>query len=312
MITIKKRERMKKYIIGISSIIALLVIILGLSFVPWKSMGKSQKPIRVVTGLSFYGEVAQKVAGDHGQVISFIDNASVDPHDYQPNTKQAQQVAKANVVIENGLGYDSWVNKLVKSSSNRNKIKIIDVASLTGKKDGDNEHIWYAPETVEKLANDLAIQYGKIDPQHAKDYQRNARKYLASLQPLNEEIAKVKRQVNPNNNRVAVSEPVFDYALKNAGYQIMDKHFEKAVEDGNDPSPKDIEEIQQAIINHQIAFFVDNSQTSDKVVDNLVKLAHENDVPVLKVTETKPNGDDYMQWMLKQYQALSRIQQKEN
>lgn len=303
---------MKKYIIGISSIIALLVIILGLSFVPWKSMGKSQKPIRVVTGLSFYGEVAQKVAGDHGQVISFIDNASVDPHDYQPNTKQAQQVAKANVVIENGLGYDSWVNKLVKSSSNRNKIKIIDVASLTGKKDGDNEHIWYAPETVEKLANDLAIQYGKIDPQHAKDYQRNARKYLASLQPLNEEIAKVKRQVNPNNNRVAVSEPVFDYALKNAGYQIMDKHFEKAVEDGNDPSPKDIEEIQQAIINHQIAFFVDNSQTSDKVVDNLVKLAHENDVPVLKVTETKPNGDDYMQWMLKQYQALSRIQQKEN
>ncbi|GFI60430.1 metal ABC transporter substrate-binding protein [Limosilactobacillus reuteri] len=303
---------MKKYIIGISSIIALLVIILGLSFVPWKSMGKSQKPIRVVTGLNFYGEVAQKVAGDHGQVISFIDNASVDPHDYQPNTKQAQQVAKANVVIENGLGYDSWVNKLVKSSSNRNKIKIIDVASLTGKKDGDNEHIWYAPETVEKLANDLATQYGKIDPQHAEDYQRNARKYLASLQPLNEEIAKVKRQVNPNNNRVAVSEPVFDYALKNAGYQIMDKHFEKAVEDGNDPSPKDIEEIQQAIINHQIAFFVDNSQTSDKVVDNLVKLAHEHDVPVLKVTETKPNGDDYMQWMLKQYQALSRIQQKEN
>ena len=196
---------MKKYIIGISSIIALLVIILGLSFVPWKSMGKSQKPIRVVTGLNFYGEVAQKVAGDHGQVISFIDNASVDPHDYQPNTKQAQQVAKANVVIENGLGYDSWVNKLVKSSSNRNKIKIIDVASLTGKKDGDNEHIWYAPETVEKLANDLATQYGKIDPQHAEDYQRNARKYLASLQPLNEEIAKVKRQVNPNNNRVAVS-----------------------------------------------------------------------------------------------------------
>ncbi|TGY63751.1 metal ABC transporter solute-binding protein, Zn/Mn family [Limosilactobacillus reuteri] len=303
---------MKKYIIGISSIITLLVIILGLSFVPWKSMGKSQKPIRVVTGLNFYGEVAQKVAGDHGQVISFIDNASVDPHDYQPNTKQAQQVAKANVVIENGLGYDSWVNKLVKSSSNRNKIKIIDVASLTGKKDGDNEHIWYAPETVEKLANDLATQYGKIDPQHAEDYQRNARKYLASLQPLNEEIAKVKRQVNPNNNRVAVSEPVFDYALKNAGYQIMDKHFEKAVEDGNDPSPKDIEEIQQAIINHQIAFFVDNSQTSDKVVDNLVKLAHEHDVPVLKVTETKPNGDDYMQWMLKQYQALSRIQQKEN
>lgn len=92
----------------------------------------------------------------------------------------------------------------------------------------------------------------------------------------------------------------------------MDKHFEKAVEDGSDPSPRDIEEIQQAIINQRIAFFVDNSQTSDKVVDNLVKLAHENNVPVLKVTETKPNGDNYTTWMLKQYRALAAIQQKED
>ena len=303
---------MKKYILGVSSIVILLLVILGLALVPWKTMGKNQKPIRVVTGLNFYGEVAQQVAGDNGKVTSFIDNASVDPHDYQPSTKQAQQVAKANVVIENGLGYDSWVNKLVKSSDNHNEIKVINVASLNGKKDGDNEHIWYEPSTVKKLANDLATQYGKIDPKHASEYRANAKKYLASLKPLDQEITKVKRQVNPNNNQVAVSEPVFDYALENAGYQIMDKHFEKAVEDGNDPSPKDIDEIQQAIINHRIAFFVDNSQTSDKVVDNLVKLAHEHNVPVLKVTETKPNGENYMQWMLKQYRALADIQQKEN
>ncbi|MRN06954.1 metal ABC transporter substrate-binding protein [Lactobacillus sp. 0.1XD8-4] len=303
---------MKRYIISVSSIVVLLLIILGLSFVPWKSLGKNEKPIRVVTGLNFYGEVAQKVAGNHGKVTSFINNASVDPHDYQPNTKQAQQVANANIVIENGLGYDSWVNKLVKSSDNRNKIKVINVASLSGKQDGDNEHIWYNPSTIKKLANDLAIQYGKIDPKHAAEYKANAKEYLGSLRPLDNEIAKVKKNVDPTNNQVAVSEPVFDYALEDAGYQIMDKHFEKAVEDGNDPSPKDIEEIQQAIINHRIAFFVANSQTSDKVVDNLVKLAHENNVPVLKVTETKPNGDNYAAWMLKQYRALSEIQQKEN
>lgn len=303
---------MKKYIISISSIVVLLLVILGLAFIPWKSLGADKKPIRVVTGMNFYGEVAQKVAGDHGKVITFIDNASVDPHDYQPSTKQAQQVAKANIVIENGLGYDSWIDKLVKSSENRDKIKVVNVASLNNKKAGDNEHIWYQPSTVKKLANDLATQYGKIDPDHASEYRQNAKKYLASLKPLDDEIARVKQQVNPNNNQVAVSEPVFDYALENAGYQVMDKHFEKAVEDGNDPSPKDINDLQQAIINHQIAFFVDNSQTSDKVVDNLVKLAKKHDVPVLKVTETKPNGDNYTEWMLKQYRTLSAIQQKEN
>lgn len=302
---------MKKYSIGVASLVAVLLLILGLSFVPWKTMGKNEKPIRVVTGLNFYGEVAQAVAGDHGKVTSFIDNAAVEPHDYQPSTKQAQQVATANVVIENGLGYDSWLNQLVDSTSNRQEIKVVNVAQLCGKKSGDNEHVWYDPAAVKKLTRYLAREYSRIDPAHAKDYRRNAQKYLASLKPLDDEIAKVKRQVNPQQKQVAVSEPVFDYALENVGYQVMDKHFEKAIEDGNDPSPQDIESLQQAIINHQVAFLVNNSQTSNKVVNNLVKLAHQHDVPVLEVTETKPNGKTYVQWMLQQYRALAEIQQKE-
>ena len=92
----------------------------------------------------------------------------------------------------------------------------------------------------------------------------------------------------------------------------MDQHFEKAIEDGNDQSPHDIQQLQSAIKNHQIAFFVENSQTSDHVVNGLVKLARENHVPVLKVTETKPNdAKNYQEWMLSQYRNLSRIQQGE-
>ena len=117
--------------------------------------------------------------------------------------------------------------------------------------------------------------------------------------------------MNPNNRQVAVSEPVFDYALSNLGYQVMDRHFAKAVEDGSDPSPKDIAELQAAIKNHQIAFFVNNSQASNSVVKNLVKLAQQNNVPVLNVTETKPKGKTYTEWMLNQYKALAAIQKRE-
>lgn len=107
-------------------------------------------------------------------------------------------------------------------------------------------------------------------------------------------------------------QPVFDYSLTALGYQVVDQHFEKAIEAGNDPSPQDIQQLQSAIKNHEIAFFVENSQTSDHVVNGLVKLARENNVPVLKVTETKPNNTkNYQEWMLKQYRALSRIQQGE-
>ena len=248
----------------------------------------SERPIRVVTGLNFYGEVAKHVAGQHGQVTSFINSSAVDPHDYQPGAKQAEEVAKSNVVIENGVGYDNWMNKLVKASGNQDA-KVVNVGKIVGKKNGDNEHLWYRPTTVKQLANALASQYSKLDPNHAKEYRANVHRYIASLKPLDQQIAKEKQQVNPQKKKVAVSEPVFDYALENMGYQVMDKHFEKAVEDGTDPSPKDIHQLQQAIRKHQIAFFVDNTQASDQVVKNLVTLAEENNVPVLKVTETKPS-----------------------
>lgn len=300
---------MKKFTIGISSLIAILVVIIAVAMIPWKNINH-QKPIQVVIGMDFYGEVAQQVTGNHGKVTSFISNPSVDPHDYQPGTKQAQELGQANVIIENGVGYDSWMNKLVKSNGN-SKARVVNVSHLVGKKDGDNEHLWYQPATVKKLALDLATQFGKADPEHKADYQKNAQRYLTSLKPLDREIARVKRQVNPSNNQVAVSEPVFDYALSNLGYQVMDQHFEKAVEDGSDSSPKDINEIQQAIKNHQIAFFVNNSQASDSVVKNLIKLAHQNNVPVLNVTETKPKGKTYTQWMTDQYKVLVKIQQAE-
>lgn len=272
----------------------------------------SERPIRVVTGLNFYGEVAKQVAGQHGQVTSFINSSAVDPHDYQPGAKQAEEVTKSNVVIENGVGYDNWMNKLVKSSGNQDA-KVVNVGKVVGKKNGDNEHLWYRPTTVKQLANALASQYSKIDPDHAKEYCANAHRYIASLKPLDQQIAKDKQQVNPQKKEVAVSEPVFDYALESMGYQVMDKHFEKAVEDGTDPSPKDIHQLQQAIRKHQIAFFVDNTQASDRVVKNLVALAKKNDVPVLKVTETKPSQKmTYTEWMMNQYQELSKIQKENN
>ena len=300
---------MRKYWIGVSGLIGLLAIVFLLALIPRQNFGRQQKPIRVVASLDFYGEVAQEVAGKYGQVTTIINSAAVDPHDYQPGTQQAREMGTANLVIQNGLGYDHWLTKLVQGSSN-NRVTTIDVArQVAGKKAGDNEHVWYQPTTIKRLTQQLADQYSKLDP--ATYYHRRARAYLQSLQPLDQTIAQAKHGVG-TKRAVAVSEPVFDYALTNLGYQVVDSHFAKAVEDGNDPSPQDIAALQAAIKNHQIAFFVENAQADDRVVNNLVKLARQHGVPVLKVTESKPNGLSYEQWMTKQYQQLIRIQEKED
>lgn len=301
---------MKRKYWGIGALVVVLAVIVGLMVTGWSPSKSHQKPIRVVTSLNFYGEVAKAVAGDHGTVTSFINSSAVELHEFQPTTKQAKQVAIANVAIENGLGYDAWMSKMVKADS-KNKITLINVGEQVAKeKDGANEHVWYRPATMSALATTLAKQFSKLDPDHKADYEKNAKAYQAKLQKLDKVIAQAKQNVG-DNRLVDVSEPVFDYALENLGYQINDQHFEKAVEDDSDPSPKDIQQIQDDITNHRIAFFVNNSQESDKTVENLVKLAKENNVPVLNVTESEPDGEDYVSWMTKQYQALLKIQRGE-
>lgn len=298
---------MKSFKRLVTGLVIVLLVILGLAMVTKDHQSTSTRPIRVVTSLNFYGEVASQVAGKYGSVESIINNASVDPHDYQPGTQQAKEVSTANLVITNGLGYDQWLSQLVTATNP--KVRHINVATaLAGKKDGDNEHVWYQPGVMEKLTKQLAQTFSQMDPQHASYYRQNAKQYLKQLNQVNSMIKQLRANAEHGSRLVDVSEPVFDYSLQGLGYRVNDPHFEKAVEDGDDPSPKDIQNIRQDIIHQRIAFFVVNKQSEDRVVTNLVNLAHQQHVPVLQVTESKPNGKTYVEWMLAQYRQLEQIQ----
>lgn len=276
---------------------------------PSQANAADNHKIKIVTSTDFYGEVAKAVAGNHGDVTSIINNPSVDPHDYEPTTKVASKVSKADIIVENGLNYDPWMSKLAKNAHNAQLINI--GGTIMHKNVGDNPHIWYEPTTMTKYANYLADQLGKVQPQNKQAFKENATKYIASLKPVNDEIRNVKKQTTKSQT-VYVSEPVFDYAVESLGYKVGNHSFEEAVEKGTDPSPTSIKQMQNGIKNHKIAFFVDNKQVSSKTVKNFVKLAKQNNVPVLKVTETLPAHMNYRQWMLSQYRQLNKILKSES
>ncbi|GMA69099.1 metal ABC transporter substrate-binding protein [Leuconostoc litchii] len=297
----------RKYTFGGVVIIAILSVIMFV-FVHESNttVSANQKEIKVVSSVDFYGEAAEKVLGKYGSVKSVITDPSVDPHDYEPSAKVATEVSKADLVIYNGIGYDSWMTKLAKNSD----VKAVRVGEdVLGKKDGDNPHLWYQSQTMPNLVNYLADKFSKIDPTHKDTFKANAKKYIASLEPIQTKINTLKK--NSDNKLVDVSEPVFDYALEELGYTENNTHFSKSVEDGTDPSPKDIKSMQDDIKNKKISFFVQNTQATDKTVSQLVKLAKKHSVPVLNVTETMPKNKNYKQWMLDQYNQLEKIQKVE-
>lgn len=286
--------------ISIMGLVTLLSLITVGCSNKQNSTSQSNK-ISIVTTTNVYSDIAKNIVGKYGTATAIIDKSSVDPHDFDPTTADAKKVAQANIIVANGLGYDSWMNKLAKSVD---KKPVLVGEDLMGLKSGNNPHIWYNLDMPTKYVDYLVKRLSKLDKKHAAYFKENGEKYLAKIDKI-----KQLAQANKGDQKtVFVSEPVFDYALQEAGYKIGDKKFEEAIENGTDPSPKTINEMNNAIKQKKIAFFVNNTQASSSTVNAFVKLAKKNNVPVLNVRETIPNNTTYLAWMKENYQKLADIQ----
>ncbi|WML53341.1 zinc ABC transporter substrate-binding protein [Neobacillus sp. PS3-12] len=268
------------------------------------SKSDSSGKINIVAAENFYGEVAKAVGGDRVAVTDILNNPNTDPHDYEPTPDVARRVSMAQMIVYNGVGYDSWMDKLINADSSSKSKTIIKVAdNVMGKKEGDNEHIWYNPDTMPKLAKKLAADLAKLDPSHAQTYQKNAQTYIDSLAPLQEKVQKLKQT---SGAKIDVSEPVFDYMAKALNLEVNDQKFSLAIDNGTEPSAADFGQLQNDLKGKNIKLFVYNVQNSSPTVDNLLKMAKSSGVPVIKVTETEPKGKTYLQWMNDQLDQVAK------
>src|SRR3954463_10592155 len=69
--------------------------------------------VQVVAAENFWGSIAIQIGGSHARVTSIITNPDTDPHDYEPTAADARTLATAQLVVENGIGYDPWVQRFV-------------------------------------------------------------------------------------------------------------------------------------------------------------------------------------------------------
>lgn len=265
---------------------------------------KSTDQIQVVASLDFYAEPARAILGKSGKVSSLINSASVDPHDYQATTTDAKQVANADVVIMNGAGYDSWLDKLVQANDQRPQLVNVaqDIAHLPA---GGNEHLWYDFTVMPKLTRRLVKLFSKEKPQQRAVFQKNGQRYLAKLKKLQKQQDRLRQELQ--GQPVMITEPVFNYVLSSLGMRIVNPDFAQAIENGADPKPADLQKMQRQLDHRQVRFLVVNAQVSNPVIADLAKRAKQHHVPVLKVTETLPAKDNYVSWMTTQLADLQDV-----
>jgi zinc/manganese transport system substrate-binding protein len=255
--------------------------------------------LSVVTSTNVYGDIAQTIGGDGVAVTALISNPAQDPNSFEASAQDQLAITKADIVVENGGGYDDFVGTMM-AAANNPKATVINVVDLSGKKpdaNGDlNEHVWYDLPTVATFADRLAAELGKAEPAKAATFTANAAAFTAKLTALEAREAAVKAK--HAGAGVAITEPVPLYMLQAIG--LVDKTpaaFSHAIEDGTDVSPAVLKSTVDLFHQHAVKLLVYNEQTSGPETDKVIAAAKDADVAVVPVTETLPQGKDYIGWM---------------
>jgi zinc/manganese transport system substrate-binding protein len=276
----------------------------GASGAPGQAAGTGV--IQAVGAENQYGNVIAQIGGAYVRVTSLLSNPSTDPHTFEASVEVARQVGQARLIVQNGLGYDSFMNSMEDATPNADRA-VIDVQRLLGLPDSTpNPHLWYDPATMPKVAQAIANELSAIQPRHAAYFKENARKFIRSLAAWH---AALKQFTDVEKNvTVASTEPVADYMLSAAGARNLTPwSFQAAVMNGTDPSPQDVAAEKALLSQRKVGALLYNEQVTDPLTESLITLANAHHIPVVGVYETMPEpGYDYQSWMLAETSALHR------
>lgn len=259
--------------------------------------------IAVVGAENEYADVARQIGGEYISVTALIASSSVDPHTYQASTRDAAAVSEAELLVENGLGYDDFMDKLASGTPNSRRVTINVASALGYSENTKNPHLWYHPDTMSKTAALIAKALEKQLPDKKAYFEDNLRRFNDSLQTWKTQLSSLKKQAGGAG--AAVTEPVSDYLLEAAGLDNKTPWaYQAAVMNGIDPSPQDVKTQQELFTLRSVKVFLYNRQAENASTKALLELARKNKIPVVGIYETMPAGYTYQKWMETETQAI--------
>jgi zinc/manganese transport system substrate-binding protein len=272
--------------------------------------------VEVVASTSVYGDIVSTIGGDKVRVNSIISRTSQDPHSYEATTQDKLAVSKAELLVENGGGYDDFIHKLADDTGldHADVLNAVEVSGLAPEEDSGahteasaagghdhdhgafNEHVWYSLPAMSRLADAVAAKLGELEPSSAGTFTANAASFKESLGGLEAKLATVKASAGAG--AVAVTEPVPLYLLEAAGLENKTPaEYTAAIESGADAPPAVLKTAVDLVRSGGVRLLAYNTQTEGPQTVALKDAATAAGVPVLNFGETLPEGKTYVQWM---------------
>ena len=262
--------------------------------------------VTVVASTNVYGDIVKTIGADAVEVTSIIDDPSQDPHEYTANARTQLALSKAQLVVENGGGYDDFVSTML--SATTAKPRVLNVADVSGydqePAEGEfNEHLWYDFPTMVKLTDQVQQDLSAIAPDRAETFKANAAAFTAKLQGL--EKSEETLASEHRGTGVAITEPVPLYLLDASGLvNRTPEEFSEAIEEGSDVPPAVLQETVALFSDKKVGLLAYNEQTTGPQTEAVLAAAKSAGVPVVGMTETLPAGLDYVGWMQRNLDAV--------
>ncbi|MDN3445618.1 zinc ABC transporter substrate-binding protein [Microbacterium sp. APC 3901] len=329
---------MKKPFVALALASVAALSLAGCSTTPAAGEG-DDSAVTVVASTNVYGSLAEQIGGDRVDVTSIITSATQDPHSYEASARDRLTVQKADLVIENGGGYDAFIDTLLQDANDPHLVTAVefshDFPGNEGHSDeegsaeegadeehdhdhaegeegheghdhieGFNEHVWFDPHTMIHVVEAIADELAEIDPDGEADFTANAEAIVADLEGFEADLETLKTDAAGAN--VIITEPLPGYLATAAGLtDVTPEGFAESVEEGSDVAPATLLETLNVVESGDVAAVLTNAQTGGAETQRVEDAATDAGIPVVAFTELLPDGSSYSEWMSDAIQSLA-------
>jgi zinc/manganese transport system substrate-binding protein len=265
-------------------------------------------PLQILAVENFYASLVNQLGGQCVRTTTILADPDADPHEFQPTAGDVRAFRGAQLVVENGLGYDDFADKIIATQSQ--PPSIIKAGDVVGLQVGANPHIWYSAGYVDQIKTAILATLKQLNPGAAAYYDAQAAGLEQAFGTYRGLVAQITSQYS--GTPVAATESIFVDMAYATGLQLLSPpEFMNAIAAGNDPSARDIAILQDLLRSRRVKVLVYNTQTVTSLTEQLKALAQQNNIPIVGVSETLPVGAQTFQgWQAAELQALLNALQK--
>ena len=235
--------------------------------------GSGEDRVEVVATYSILGDLVENVGGEKVEVTTLV-GPNGDAHTFEPAPSDNVELAEAEVIFENGLGFEPWLGDLYASSgSDATRVKVTDpiepltVAEEEQGHEGDaheeehgefDPHAWHDVNNAILMVESIREALSEADPGNARTYEQNAEGYIADLKALDADVREKVGSISEENRVLFTSHDTFGYFAERYGFEV-DTALASASTEAGDPSAGQTAELVEKVERSGVpAIFADN------------------------------------------------------